>query len=196
MDTQAYKIINSISNFLEGLVFGFCIVTLLAVLVYVFYKKTKLRTFITYSVLVAKNLAIFYGVVYTLSLIIYYTSKEFDVFSQRATGPYAWAYWLMLLRPLVCCALLQLFWIKKMRKTLKYITLITFLVLIVSLFSGTIIERFVIITASIHRDTFAESTLSETNVLLLILLYIIEKTVLFSALVFVSWAIYKNKKLD
>lgn len=196
MDTQAYKIIRALCDYLEGLFFGFCIVTLLALLIYIFYKKRELRTFINYTVLVAKNLAIFYFVIYAISLCIYYTSKEFEFFEGRAVGPYAWAYWMMLLRPLVFCALLQLFWLKKIATKMRYVALITFLVLIVSLFSGSIFEKFVIITASYHRDVFMGESQFNTDILIIIVSYIIEKSVLFSALVFVSWAIFKNKKLE
>ena len=196
MDTQAYKIIRALCDYLEGLFFGFCIVTLLALLIYIFYKKRELRTFINYTVLVAKNLAIFYFVIYAISLCIYYTSNEFEFFEGRAVGPYAWAYWMMLLRPLVFCALLQLFWLKKIATKMRYVALITFLVLIVSLFSGSIFEKFVIITASYNRDVFMGESQFNTAILIIIASYIIEKSVLFSALVFISWAIFKNKKLE
>nr|WP_321226119.1 hypothetical protein [uncultured Psychroserpens sp.] len=196
MDTQAYKIIRALCDYLEGLFFGFCIVTLLALLIYIFYKKRELRTFINYTVLVAKNLAIFYFVIYAISLCIYYTSKEFEFFEGRAVGPYAWAYWMMLLRPLVFCALLQLFWLKKIATKMRYVALITFLVLIVSLFSGSIFEKFVIITASYHRDYLPSSYQINNSIILSVVLYIFKYVILFSALVFVSWAIFKNKKLE
>lgn len=113
MDSQIYKIIRGICDYIEGLFFGFYLVTLLALFVFTFYKKRTLKLFINYSVHVAKNLAIFYFVLYTPSLRTNYTTKEFNFFNERASGPNAWTYWFMLIRPLVFCALLQFFWFKK-----------------------------------------------------------------------------------
>lgn len=84
MDSHIYKIIRGICDYLEGLFFGFCLVTLLELFVFTFYKKRTLTLFINYSVHVAKNLAIFYFVLYTLSLRTYYTSKEFDFFNEKS----------------------------------------------------------------------------------------------------------------
>ncbi|WCO03216.1 hypothetical protein [Psychroserpens ponticola] len=196
MDTQAYKIIRAICEFLEGLFFGFGIVTILALVVFVFFKKKELKIFIEYAVFVSRNLAIFYMVIYTVSLGFYYASKEFDFFSERATGPYAWAYWLMLIRPIVFCGLLQFFWLKRIANKMLNIFSITFLVFIVSLFSGSMFEKLVIINASYHRDYMMETNQFNTDIIIIIASYIIENSILFSALVFVSWAIFKNRKLD
>ena len=195
MDSHIYKIIRGICDYLEGLFFGFCLVTLLVLFVFTFYKKRTLKLFINYSVHVAKNLAIFYFVLYTLSLRTYYTSKEFDFFIERALGPYAWAYWFMLIRPLVFCALLQFFWFKKIASKMRYVALITFLGLVVSLFSGSIFERFVIITAAYHSSYMMEDSQFNTDILIIIASYIIENSIVFSALIFVSWATFKNRKL-
>lgn len=196
MNTDAYKIIRSICDFLEGLFFGFSIVTLLALLIYLFFRKKTLKTFIHYAVLVARNLAIFYFIIYTASLVTYYTSKEFSFFNERATGPYALAYWFMLLRPLVFCALLQLFWLKKIATKMRNVLLITFLTVIVSLFSGSMFEKFVIITASYHRSSWMENSQFNSEILIIIASYIIENSILFCALVFVSWVVFKNKQLE
>lgn len=196
MDTEFYRIITAIGQFLEGLFFGFCIVTLFALIVFVFNKNKTLQSFIKYSVLVARNLAIFYFVIYAISLYIYYSSKEFELFSERAVGPYAWAYWIMLLRPLVFCGLLQLFWIRKLKTKNRFIGLITLSVLIVSLFSGPLIEKFIIITTSFHRDYLPSNYSMNTSIFLSVLVYTVKNICLFSALVFVSWAIFKNKKLE
>jgi len=194
MDTQFYKVIRVICEYLEGLFFGFCIVTLLALLVYAFLKKEELKTFINYSILVAKNLAIFYFVVYTISLITSYISKEFYIFSGRATGPYAWAYWMMLLRPIVFCSLLQLFWNKKIVSKMRYVALIISLVLIMLLCSGVILEKFIIITTSYHRDYLPSDYSFNSNIILSIILYVFKFGILFNALVFVSWVIGKESK--
>jgi hypothetical protein len=197
MDTPSYKIIRSICDFLDGLFFGFCIVTLLALVIFFFFRKKELQTFINYSIVIARNLAILFFVLYSITLITYYSSKEFDFFNERARGPYALGYWFMLLRPLVFCGLLQLFWIKKIATKMRYVALITFFVLIISLFSGSIFERFVIIFAAHNsRDFWTENSKYNKDIFILIASYIIEKSVLYSALVFVSWAIFKGKKLD
>ena len=196
MDTEAYNLIKAICDYLEGLFFGFCIVTLIALLVYIFLRKKELNLFINYSVLVARNLAILYFALYTVSLLTYYTSKEFDVFNERAIGPYAWAYWFMLIRPLAFCAVLQLFWIKKIATKMRYVALVTFIVLIISLFSGSMFEKFVIITASYHRDYFMGNSQFNSDILIIIASYIIENSVVYSALVFLSWVIFKEKELE
>ena len=196
MNTEAYKIIRSICDFLDGLFFGFCMVTLVALLVYIVLKKKELKTIICFSVLVAKNLAIFYFIIYTVSLITYCSSKEFEFFQGRAVGPYAWAYWMMLLRPIILCGLLQLFWLKKIEIKMRYISVVTFLVLLTSLFSGSHLEQFVIMIASYHRDYLPSDYTMNTSILLNIIIYIVENSILFSALVFVSWAVFKNKHLE
>lgn len=195
MDSYFYNVIRAICDFLEGLFFGFCLLTLLSLLIYIFFKRKELRLFIHYAVLVAKNLAILYAVVYTVSLCIYYTSNEFDYFRERATGPYAWAYWFMLIRPLVFCLLLQLFWIEKIIRRLIYVFIVTLLVLIVSLFSASIFEKYVIIIASYSRDHFEDNSQLTSDIMIIIAAYIIENTILFSALVFISWFIFKHKKV-
>ena len=195
METEAYNILRAICHFLDGLFFGYGIITLLALLIFLFYKKRELRTFINYAVHVARNLAIVYFILYSISLVIYYSSKEFDFFNERATGPYALTYWIMLLRPLIFCGILQLFWIKKLANTLRYVGLITCVVLFVSLFSGSVFERLVIITAAYNRDYFLEESQFNTDLIIIVSSYIIEKTVLFCALVFTIWAINREPKL-
>jgi molybdopterin-containing oxidoreductase family membrane subunit len=67
----------------------------------------------------------------------------------RAAGPYAWAYWTMF----SCNALIpQLFWIKKFRTSLVPMFVISILVNV-----GMWMERFVLITTSLHRDFLPSS---------------------------------------
>ncbi len=78
--------------------------------------------------------------------IAWYSGNAFEsfVFINRAFGPYAWAYWIM-----IACnvGFPQLFWFKKIRRSIP----ITFvLVLLVNV--GMWFERFVIIVTSLHRD--------------------------------------------
>ncbi|SNQ44959.1 membrane hypothetical protein [Cellulophaga lytica] len=65
-------------------------------------------------------------------------------FINRATGPYAWAYWIMFLGALILP--LTLF-IKKLASKFWYVALVAF-----GMKSGMYFERFVIIVTSFHRD--------------------------------------------
>jgi molybdopterin-containing oxidoreductase family membrane subunit len=69
---------------------------------------------------------------------------ELFTFKNRAFGPYAWAYWIM-----VSCNVLspQFFWIKKIRTTPWMIFLLSLVINV-----GMWFERFVIIVTSLHRD--------------------------------------------
>jgi len=71
------------------------------------------------------------------------------VFVNRAFGPYAWAYWIM-----VSCNVLspQVFWFKKMRTNLTALFVISIFVNI-----GMWFERFVIVASSLHRDFLPSS---------------------------------------
>jgi|GEM_PF-4949202 len=48
----------------------------------------------------------------------------------RATGPYACAYWVMLLRPLVFALLTQFFWLRKIQKKSFLNCVLTFIILL------------------------------------------------------------------
>jgi molybdopterin-containing oxidoreductase family membrane subunit len=76
----------------------------------------------------------------------WYSGNQFEAFAQlnRAMGPYAWAYWLM-----VACNVLvpQLFWFQKIRTSPWLMWIIAALVNV-----GMWFERFVIIVVSLSRD--------------------------------------------
>jgi len=74
---------------------------------------------------------------------------EFFIFVNRAFGPYAWAYWIM-----VSCNLIfpQLFWFKKIRRSIPAMMVIVILVNV-----GMWFERFVIVVTSLHRDFLPSS---------------------------------------
>ncbi|NQX85951.1 MAG: hypothetical protein HRT67_08600 [Flavobacteriaceae bacterium] len=65
-------------------------------------------------------------------------------FLNRATGPYAWAYWIMFLSALILP--LTLFH-KKLASKFWYVLLVVFVMK-----SGMYFERFIIIVASFHKD--------------------------------------------
>ena len=92
------------------------------------------------------------GYAYSLEFFVAWYSgnpSELYVFINRATGPYAWAYWTM-----VSCNVLvpQLFWFKKLRRSLLALFVISIFVNI-----GMWFERFVIIVTSLHRDFLPSS---------------------------------------
>jgi Ni/Fe-hydrogenase subunit HybB-like protein len=78
--------------------------------------------------------------------IAWYSGNEYERFTfiNRATGPYAWAYWTM-----VSCNVLspQFFWFKRFRTSIPFMFVISIIVNI-----GMWFERFVIIVTSLHRD--------------------------------------------
>ncbi|MBS1519286.1 MAG: polysulfide reductase NrfD [Bacteroidetes bacterium] len=83
--------------------------------------------------------------------IAWYSGNTFEqfIFINRAFGPYAWSYWIM-----VSCNVIfpQLFWFKKIRRSIP-ITMV--LVILVNV--GMWFERFVIIVTSLHRDFLPSS---------------------------------------
>ena len=92
------------------------------------------------------------GYAYAMEFFIaWYGANTYEgyAFTNRAFGPYAWAYWTM-----VSCNVIspQFFWIKKLRTNAKFIFLITIFVNI-----GMWFERFVITVSSLHRDFLPSS---------------------------------------
>ena len=81
----------------------------------------------------------------------WYSVNEYErfVFLNRALGPYAWAFWIM-----VTCNVVipQLLWIKKIRRSLTIVFIISIFINI-----GMWFERFVIIVTSLHRDFLPSS---------------------------------------
>jgi molybdopterin-containing oxidoreductase family membrane subunit len=141
--------------FVIGAVFsGFAMVSSLLIIT---RKVMKFEHFITVAhieamckVLILTGMLV--GFAYATEFFIaWYGGNEYEryAFVNRATGPYAWAYWTM-----VSCNVVspQLLWFKPIRKNLV-------LVFIVSIFIniGMWFERFVIITTSLHRDYLPSS---------------------------------------
>jgi Ni/Fe-hydrogenase subunit HybB-like protein len=83
--------------------------------------------------------------------IAWYSGQDIErfVFINRAFGPYAWAYWIM-----VSCNVLvpQFFWIRKVRRSVPLMMIIVILVNV-----GMWFERFVIVVSSLHRDFLPSS---------------------------------------
>jgi len=80
-----------------------------------------------------------------------YSANQYEqfVFRNRALGPFAWAYWIM-----VGCNVLvpQLFWFRAVRRRFGLVFVLALLVNV-----GMWFERFVIIVTSLHRDYLPSS---------------------------------------
>lgn len=92
------------------------------------------------------------GYAYAMEFFIAWYSgvpTETFVFINRAFGPYAWAYWIM-----VSCNVIfpQFFWFKKIRRSIPLMMIIVILVNV-----GMWFERFVITVTSLHRDFLPSS---------------------------------------
>jgi molybdopterin-containing oxidoreductase family membrane subunit len=92
------------------------------------------------------------GYAYAMEMFIaWYSGNPFEtfVFLNRALGPYAWAYWTM-----VSCNVIfpQLFWIRKIRRSIPAMFVLGIVVNI-----GMWFERFVIVVTSLSRDFLPSS---------------------------------------
>ncbi|HEV8146273.1 MAG TPA: NrfD/PsrC family molybdoenzyme membrane anchor subunit [Bryobacteraceae bacterium] len=87
------------------------------------------------------------GYAYATELFMaWYSGNVYERFAflNRATGPYWWAYWIM-----VSCNVIspQFYWIKAMRRSIPVMFVLSLVVNV-----GMWFERFVIIATSLHRD--------------------------------------------
>jgi molybdopterin-containing oxidoreductase family membrane subunit len=92
------------------------------------------------------------GYAYAMEFFIaWYGGNRYEQFAfiNRATGPYAWAYWTM-----VSCNVLspQVFWFKKARTSIPIMMVVAILVNV-----GMWFERFVITVTSLSRDYLPSS---------------------------------------
>jgi Ni/Fe-hydrogenase subunit HybB-like protein len=142
--------------FVAGAIFsGFGMVVTLMILVRSGYPAIK--DYITIDHLEVMNKVIMttgmmVGYAYASELFIaWYSGNEYEryAFLNRAMGPYAWSYWIM-----VTCNVIipQLFWVKSIRRNIKIMFVISIFVNI-----GMWFERFVIIVTSLHRDFLPSS---------------------------------------
>jgi Ni/Fe-hydrogenase subunit HybB-like protein len=141
--------------FVAGAIFsGFAMV----VTVLIFVRKTfKIEHIITMNHLDNMNKIILatgmmVGYAYAMEFFIaWYSGVEVErfVFINRAIGPYAWAYWIM-----VSCNVIfpQLFWARRFRRSIPVMFVIVILVNV-----GMWFERFVITVTSLHRDFLPSS---------------------------------------
>jgi len=92
------------------------------------------------------------GLAYATEFFIaFYSGNRYEQFAfiNRATGPLAWGYWIM-----VGCNVLvpQLFWIPRVRRMLPVVFIISLLINV-----GMWFERFIIIVSSLERDFLPSS---------------------------------------
>lgn len=141
--------------FVSGAIFsGFAMVQTLLL---VARKVCHLEDYITIQHIELMNIVIMVtgsvvGVAYITELVIaWYSGVEYEqyAFLNRATGPFAWAYWAMMTCNVISP---QFMWFKKLRTSILFTF---FLALIVNI--GMWFERFVIIVTSLHRDYLPSS---------------------------------------
>lgn len=141
--------------FVAGAVFsGFAMVLTLLI---VARKIMNFENYITVNhieamckILLATGLMV--GLAYITEVFMaWYSGNEYERFAyiNRSIGPYAWAYWMMVIFNVL---IPQFLWIKKIRRSMLIIFIISLLVNI-----GMWLERFVIITTSLHRDFLPSS---------------------------------------
>jgi molybdopterin-containing oxidoreductase family membrane subunit len=102
------------------------------------------------KIMLATGMIVFYGYLVEIFLS-FYSGNQFEIFmmKNRMTGPYAWAYWSLIL----CNGLIpQFLWKQKNRYNLKLVFVVTIFISI-----GMWLERFVIIPMSLHRDFLPSS---------------------------------------
>jgi len=141
--------------FVAGAIFsGFAMVLTLLIIM---RKVCNLEDYITITHVESMNKIIIItgsivGVAYLTELFVsWYSGVEYEqyAFLNRATGPYWWSYWSMMTCNVITP---QLFWFKKIRKSLLATFIISIFVNI-----GMWFERFVIIVTSLHRDYLPSS---------------------------------------
>lgn len=141
--------------FVSGAIFsGFAMVLTLMIIT---RKMMGLKDYITIGHIEAMNKVIILtgtivGTAYLTELFMsWYSGVEYEqyAFINRATGPYAWAYWIMM-----SCNLIvpQFLWVKKFRRNIVLTFIFSILINI-----GMWFERFVIIVTSLHRDYLPSS---------------------------------------
>jgi len=136
--------------FVAGAIFsGFAMVATLIVILRKFFRLQHVITAnhldVMSRIVVVTSLMVGYAYVIEF-FVAWYSGSTYErfTFMNRALGPFAWAYWTMV----TCNVVLpQLFWFKKVRRT---ILLLYPLVILVNV--GMWFERFVIIVTSLHRD--------------------------------------------
>ena len=141
--------------FVAGAIFsGFAMVLTLMIIT---RKALHLEDYITVGHVESMNKIIIatgsiVGLAYISEMFMsWYSGVEYEHYAlmNRATGPYWWAYWIMMTCNVISP---QLLWIKKLRTNLVF----TFC-LSIAINVGMWFERFVIVVTSLHRDYLTSS---------------------------------------
>ena len=136
--------------FVSGAIFsGFAMVLTLAIVTRKFYNLENIIT-VNHFDKMAKIMLLtgsIVGYAYAMEFFIaWYSGNIYEsfAFTNRALGPYAWAYWIM-----ISCNVLvpQFFWFKKLRRSVPFLFIASILVNV-----GMWFERFVITVTSLSRD--------------------------------------------
>ena len=141
--------------FVAGAIFsGFAMVMTLAVIA---RKVYGMEDFITINHLEKMNIIILVtgsmvAYSYVMELFVaWYSGNQYEQFiaMARMTGPYAWAYWTMI----ICNVLVpQIFWVKKLRRSIPVMFVASILINV-----GMWFERFVIVVSSLAQDYLPSS---------------------------------------
>lgn len=141
--------------FVSGAIFsGFAMVLTLLIIT---RKVLNLESYITVGHVESMNKIIIatgsiVGIAYITELFVaWYSGVEYEqyAFLNRATGPYWWAYAIMMTCNVISP---QLLWFKKLRRNLAFTFVLSIFINI-----GMWFERFVIIVTSLHRDYLPSS---------------------------------------
>lgn len=156
--------------FVAGAIFsGFAMVMTLAI---VARKLYHLENFITLSHFDAMNkimlaTSMMVGYAYSCEFFIaWYSGNEYEMFAfiNRATGPYAWAYWTMI----ICNVVIpQAFWSGRIRRNIPAMFVVAIFINI-----GMWFERFVIVVSSLANDFLPSSWAYYTPSIFDILTYV------------------------
>ncbi|MBN1599521.1 MAG: polysulfide reductase NrfD [Bacteroidales bacterium] len=141
--------------FVSGAIFsGFAMVLTLMI---VARKTMNLTEYITVGHIESMNKIIIttgsiVGIAYITELFMaWYSGVIYERFTfyNRALGPYAWAYWIMMTCNVISP---QLLWIRKLRRSILFTFILSIFINI-----GMWFERFVIVVTSLHRDYLPSS---------------------------------------
>lgn len=131
----------------------FCLIPIILTLIIVkLFFKNRFETRKTLN-LIRWTIIIYTIVTFAFYLIGMVMNPDEYAFINRATGPYAWAYWVMFLSALILPLTLL---IKRLASKFWYVLLVAF-----GMKSGMYFERFVIIVTSFHRDYLPQNGNSE-----------------------------------
>jgi len=156
--------------FVSGAIFsGFAMVLTLMIIT---RKALHLEDYITVGHMESMNKIIIatgsvVGLAYLTELFIsWYSGVEYEQFTlmNRATGPYAWAYWIMMTANVISP---QLLWFKKLRTNVAFTFCLSIVINI-----GMWYERFVIVVTSLHRDFLTSSWSMYTPTMVEILIFL------------------------